>query len=340
MATTPDLVLTQTNDAARNEVIAFRRDAGGHLAPLGSFATGGVGGGAPHLPSQGSVTLTGDGRHVLVTNAGSGDLSMLAVEPDGLALMQTVPVGAGPRSVAEHDGLAYVLATGEPSVVGFRLSGSTLQPLEGSRRALGADADPAQVGFTADGAGLVVSERGRNALVMFPVLASGELGDPVATPSSGPTPYGFAATGDGVLIVTEAFGAQTGKAAASSYRIDAGALTAETRSAGNGRSEVCWAVATPDGRRAFTTNFGDGAVSLWDVAPDATLTLRDAAAGLTEDGRTGLRDEALTAEGGFLYAVDADSHQIVGWTVEPDGRLGPIGSWGELPATAAGLAAV
>jgi len=340
MATTPDLVLTQTNGAVRNEVIVFRRNTGGDLEPLGSFPTGGVGGGTPHLPSQGSVTVTADGRHVLVTNAGSGDLSMLAVEPDGLTLLQTVPAGFEPRSVAEHDGLVYVLAAGEPSVMGFRRDGSRLVPLEGSRRSLEADADPAQVGFTADGAALVVSERGRNALVMFPVLPSGHLGDPVATPSSGPTPYGFAATNDGVLVVTEAFGAQTGKAAASSYRISDGALRAETRSAGNGRSEICWAVVTPDGRRAFTTNFADGAVSLWDVAPDAGLTLRDAKAGLTEDGRRGLRDEALTAEGSFLYAVDADSHEIVGWSVDPDGRLGSIGSWGELPATAAGLAAV
>src|SRR5947209_16445725 len=119
MATAPDPLVTQTNDADRNEVIAFRRDAGGRLARLGSFPTGGTGGGAPHLPSQGSVTVTGDGRTVLVTNAGSGDLSMFAVEPDGPTLMQTVPVGAGPRSVAEYDGLVYVLTTTEPSVVGF-----------------------------------------------------------------------------------------------------------------------------------------------------------------------------------------------------------------------------
>src|SRR4051795_4018487 len=321
MATTPDLALTQTNDAMRNEVIAFRRAADGRLARLGSFPTRGAGGGAPHLPSQGSVTLTADGGFVLVTNAGSGDVSMLAVEPDGLTLIHTVPTGPGPRSVAEHDGLVYVLATGEPSVVGFRRSGSTLLPLEGSRRDLGADADPAQVGFTADGSALVVSERGRDAVVMFPVLPSGELGDPVTTPSSGPTPYGFAATGDGVLVVTEATGAQIGKAAASSYRIDAGALTAETRSLGNGRSEICWAVVTPDGRRAFTTNFADGAVSAWDVQPDGALSLRDATAGLTQDGRKGLRDEALTPDAGFLNAIDADSHEIVGWSVNTDGGL-------------------
>jgi 6-phosphogluconolactonase (cycloisomerase 2 family) len=340
MATTLDLLVTQTNDADRNEVLAFRRGADGDLTPLGAFPTGGTGGGEPHLPSQGSVTITGDGGAVLVTNAGSGDLGVLAVEPDGLPLVQTVPVGAVPRSVAEHDGLVYVLATGEPAVVGFRRVDGTLEPLEGSRRALEPDADPAQVGFTADGTGLVVTERGRDALVLFPVLPSGLLGDPVTTPSPGPTPYGFAATGDGVLVVTEAFGARPGEAAASSYRVGEGGLTVVTRSTGNGRSEICWAVATPDGRRAFTTNFADGAVSAWDVAPDGRLTLGDPAAGLTEDGRRGLRDEALAAEGAFLYAVDADRHEIVGWAVDADGRLGPIGSWGGLPATAAGLAAV
>ena len=38
-----------------------------------------------------------------------------------------------------------------------------------------------------------------------------------------------------------------------------------TASVGNGRSEICWAVVTPDGRYAFTTNFADGAVSRYAI---------------------------------------------------------------------------
>jgi 6-phosphogluconolactonase len=57
------------------------------------------------------------------------------------------------------------------------------------------------------------------------------------------------------------------------------------------------------------------------------------------DGQPGLRDEDLSADGRFLYAVDADSRRVFGWAVENDGRLAPLGSWAELPATAAGLAA-
>ena len=65
-------VFVQTN-AAHNEVIAFARDAAGTLTHVGTFATGGAGSDEAHLPSQGSVTLTGDRRHLLVTNVASDD---------------------------------------------------------------------------------------------------------------------------------------------------------------------------------------------------------------------------------------------------------------------------
>ena len=37
-----DAVYLQTNDAEKNEVIAFRRGADGRLSPLGTYATGAV----------------------------------------------------------------------------------------------------------------------------------------------------------------------------------------------------------------------------------------------------------------------------------------------------------
>ena len=101
-------VFVQTN-AAHNEVIAFSRAADGSLAPAGTFATGGAGDDNAHLPSQGSVTLTRDRRHLLVTNVASNDVSVFAVNGGMLELTKTVPVGAAPRSIAEHDGLVFVL---------------------------------------------------------------------------------------------------------------------------------------------------------------------------------------------------------------------------------------
>lgn len=333
------LLFVQRNDSP-NAVIVFRRAEDGDLTRLASVETRGSGQGQPHLPSQGSVIRSADGRHLLVANAGSDDVTVFAIGGDrGLMPLGRTPAGTRPQSVAEHDGLVYVLATAAPAVTGFRLTDAGLEATAGGEHALAAAGDPAQIGFTPDGSGLFVTERGADAITYFPVAADGSLGAAQSVASSGPTPYGFAFTSGGVLVVTEAFGAEKGAAAASSYSVSGADVTPVTRSAGNGRSEICWAVVTPDDRFAYTTNFADGAVSRYSIAADGRLTLEDAAAGLTVDGRPGLRDEALSGDGQFLYALDADSGSVFGWSVGDEGQLEPIGSWGGLPLTAAGLAA-
>ena len=232
-------VYVQTNEAGANRLVAFARAADGSLEPLGSVPTGGAGDGVAHLTSQGSIVITGDGSHVLVTNAGSGDVSLFAVSDAGLKLVHTAPTGSAPKSVAEHAGLVYVLNTGDPSLAGFRLAAGRLEEIPGARREL-AEADPAQAGFSPDGTALVVTQRGTDSIAVYPVDSSGLLGEPREIPSAGPTPYGFAFTSAGTLVVTEAFGAALGKAAASSYVVGDDGLspvparsgTAAARSAG------------------------------------------------------------------------------------------------------------
>jgi 6-phosphogluconolactonase len=331
-------VFVQTN-APQNDVVAFARAADGSLTQAGSFATGGAGDATPHLTSQGSVTLTRDRRHLLVTNVASGDVSVFAVNGSMLELTKTVPVGPGPKSVAEHDGLVFVLTTGDATIRGFRLVDGDLVPVDGAVRSLSTP-DGAQVGFTPDGRALIATERGGDKLSAFAVGMDGMLGDARTIDSLGATPYGFAISPNGTLVVTEAFRAEKGAAAASSYRVDGDSIKPVTANVGNGRSEICWAVISDDGRYAFTTNFADGAVSRYAIGMDGSLTLEDAAAGITEEGRPGLRDEDLSDDGRFLYAIDADRGQVVAWSVDADGTLGSIGSWGGLPMTVAGLAAV
>jgi 6-phosphogluconolactonase len=333
-------VYLQSNEPEGNRVLAFRRDPDGTLTQRGTFSTGGAGTGTPHLQSQGSVVLSGDGRHLLVANAGSGDLSVFATGEDALTLLHTVPTGGGtPRSVTEQGGLVYVLNTEGPSLAGFRLQDGGFDPIPDTPRALPDGSDPAQVGFTPAGTGLVVTNRGTNSITLYPVDESGRLGEPVEQPSSGPTPYGFTFANHGILVVTEAFGAQKGKAAASSYVLSSRSIRPVSGSVRNGRSEICWAVATNDGRYAFTTNFADGAVSRYAVNADGSLSLEDATAGIAVDGETGLRDEDLSGDGRFLYVLNADSRRIFGWAVGDDGTLSPLGAWDGPPASAAGLAA-
>jgi 6-phosphogluconolactonase (cycloisomerase 2 family) len=330
-------VFVQTN-AAQNEVIAYARDADGMLTHVGTFATGGAGSDEAHLPSQGSVTLTGDRRHLLVTNVASDDVSVFSVEGAMPPLTKTAPTGAAPRSVAERDGLVLVLATGDARIDGFRLVDGDLVPIEGASRSLSTP-DGAQIGFTPDGRAVIATERGGDKLSAFAVGMDGMLAEPRTIDSLGATPYGFAISSNGTLVVTEAFRAEKGAAAASSYRVDGDTITPGTASVGNGRSEICWAVISNDGRYAFTTNFADGAVSRYAIDMDGGLTLEDATAGVTEDGRSGLRDEDLSDDGRFLYAIDADQGQIVGWSVDGRGHLSMLGAWDGVPTTVAGLAA-
>jgi 6-phosphogluconolactonase (cycloisomerase 2 family) len=338
---TPSGAVYVQSNAAPNEVISFRRAADGSLDRISSVATGGEGDGSPHLQSQGSVALTRDGRHLLVTNAASNDLSVFSIDSDAsIELRDRVHTGATPRSVAEHDGLVVVLTTGEPGLASFRLDDEGIEPVAGGEQALSAsDADPAQVAFSPDGSMVVVTERGTDSIVTYDVAPEGTFGTSRTIASEGPTPYGFAITSGGTLVVTEAFRAQKGAAAASSYAIEDGSLVPRTSSVGNGRSEICWAVVTPDDRFAFTTNYADGAVSRFAIASDGSLSLEDATAGVSVDGQPGLRDEDLSGDGRFLYAIDADGGRIYGWAVDAEGTLEPVGSWGGVPATVAGIAA-
>ena len=335
-------VYVQTNDAADNEILAFSRAGDGTLAPLGRYSTGGRGTGEPHLPSQGSVVLSGDGRWLLVVNAGSDELLLFEIEPDGLRLADRVSSGGSrPTSVAASGALVYVLNNGTPSISGFNLVDGKLTVLADSTRPLSApDADPAQISFTVDGGRLIATERGTNSISSYVIGEHGYAEGPETIKSSGQTPYGFDFAPDGSLIVSEAFGGAMGAAAASSYAVSgAGELTVISGSVGDTRSEVCWAVVTKDGRFAYVTNFGDGTVSSYEITADRRLKLRDSVAGSTGRGTKGLRDEAISGDGRSLYAIDPDASKVFAWAVGQDGQLTSAGESGGVPATMAGLAA-
>src|SRR5215471_1995117 len=236
-------VYVQTNNATENEVIVFSRAEDGALAPVGRYPTGGRGTGVPHLASAGSVVLGDDGQWLLVVNAGSDELSLFAVQPDGLRLADRAGSGGRtPTSVAVRGALVYVLNNGTPNISGFHLGEGELAALPDSARPLSsAGADPAQVSFTADGRVLIVTERGTDTISSYRVDERGYAQGPATIKSSGQTPYGFGLTANGSLIVSEAFGGAMGAAAASSYAVSgAGELTMVSGSVGDTRSEVCW----------------------------------------------------------------------------------------------------
>src|SRR5918999_1978866 len=355
-------VYVQTNSAAGNEVVAYRRAANGTLSRVGTFSTGGRGTGTP-LSSQGPVILSDDGRWLLVANVGSDEVSVFAVRPSGLALTDKVASGGDmPFSLTLRGSLLYVLNRGGAgNITAFTLSPTgELSPLANSTRPLSGSAtgsptlpDPAQVSFSPDGATLVVTEKATNLLDTYAVnpttgLATG----PNVFSSSGQLPFGFAfKPNTSIFVVTEAFGGELGQAAASSYTIGSGsALRLISGAVRDTHAEVCWAVITNDGRYAYVTNFRTGNLSSYAVAADGGLTLLQAIAGTTTppgaDPRFGPKDEDLSRDGRYLYVLDIGLTDpavrgVHAFRVEPDGKLTKLGAFplpGSFPAVA-GLAA-
>src|SRR5205085_2541205 len=144
-ADTPGAVFALTNAASGNAVAYYARSAQGALSYVGAFPTGGVGTGA-NLGSQGSVTLSDDGRSLYAVNAGSNSVSVFAVESNGLRLDHVFPSGGVlPTSVTVHGDVVYVLNAASATINGFTTSGAPLA----SQHLLGAA--PAPVTFSPSG---------------------------------------------------------------------------------------------------------------------------------------------------------------------------------------------
>jgi 6-phosphogluconolactonase len=336
---------TQTNDPAANVVQMFDRARDGRLTPAGTFATGGVGldglGGR-----QGAIELSDDEDTVYATNAGSNTVSVFRVRDrddddddrhrggrrEGLELVGAFPSGGeAPLSVDEQDGRVYVLNSGgTPNVTAFSSARrGALRPIPGGTRELPGADGAAQVSVTPDGRRLVVSERLSNRLETLALDRAGRPAEPVITASSGTTPFGFAISRRGHVIVSEA-----GTNSVSSYRIGgAGGLGVITPALPLNQGGVCWVAVSPDGRFAYTGNAG-GSISGLAVDRDGSLTALDAD-GVTAVPRQSPRDLDFTRNGRFVYAVSpgtaTDGGSVTGYRVGKDGSLTEITS---VPAAA------
>ena len=338
----PGAVYVATNAAAGNEILAFPRAADGTLGEPSAFGTGGKGSGGG-LGNQGGLVLTQGNRWLLAINAGSNEVSVFAVEPDGLKLTDRVSSGGEqPISVTAFHGLVYALnAGGAGNITGFRLSeDGRLGPLPHSTRPLSTSAaGPAQVGFSPDGEVLVVTEKAANTISTYVVEDDGRTDGPDPQPSVGKTPFGFAFSGRGTLVVSEAFGGAPGASALSSYDVrDSGELEVVSPSVGTTQTAACWVVITRNSRFAYTTNTGSGTISGYSLSPAGVLTL------LTHNGVNGTTgagpiDMALSGNDRFLYALNSGAGAISTFQVNSDGSLAPQTGATGLPAAANGLAA-
>lgn len=344
-------VYVLTNQVS-NAVAAFERAPDGTLTPAGVFSTGGSGnpvaepGGPPTDPlaSQGALVLSDNNHLLFAVNAGSNEISVLAIGKDGLTLIDRVSSGGvRPISLTVHENLLYVLNEGgAPNITGFTVSDTgELTPLPGSTRPLsgGSTADPAEVSLSNDGALLAVTEKMANLIDVYLVGTDGVAGPPNPNPANGTTPFGFAFDQRNHLIVSEASGGAPNAAAVSSYDAAlSGMLSVVSGSVPDSQTAACWIVITNSGRYVYTTNTGSGSVSSYRLASDGSLTLLNSLA--ANIGATSAPiDLALNNSSRYLYVHAAGLQTVEAFRVESDGSLSPIGSVGGLPFGAQGIAA-
>ncbi len=338
------MVFTMDNDAAANHVLAYSRSPNGQLKADASFATGGQGTGSG-LGSQGAVILSENGRWLLVCNAGSDEVSVFFVAPQGLVRTDKVSSGGKhPISIALHRNSLFVLNAGgqvgdKDCVAGFAFFAGKLYPLPNSAHALSTDnSNPAQVGFSPDGEVLVVTEKNTSVIDTFTVDNDGLIDGASSFQSSGQTPFGFAMHGHD-LIVSEAFGGAANASAVSSYDLENhGGLEVISRSVPTTETSACWIAVTRDGRFAYAANTGSGTISGYALTPDGRLTLlnSDGIAGVTGVGSSPA-DLTLSVNGQYLYSRNGNG-TISAFRVDANGSLSSLSVISGLPAGATGIA--
>jgi hypothetical protein len=333
-------VYVNDNTAPVNTVAGFDRHIDGSLTPMARspFAVGGAGTGTV-VGSQGSLQLSANGRYLLAVDAGSNQLSVLRIRPDGsLVPVKGSPVASGgvePVSIAVHGNLVYVANEGDKTTgngsdyTGFKLNaGGHLTPLAGSTVALPATANPGDILFNSTGADLVGIEVGTTdpstfRIDSFTVGEDGRLtpasGSPFAAQAPGPFGSEFSPTDPAHLYVSNAHGGP-GNGSVSAFSVASGAALSPigTSPFADGQTAPCWVEISHDGNYLFTVNTGSTSISSYRIGADGSLTYLSTA---PFKSGAGIRpfDARLDPAGGFLYVVDAALDAVSAFSVEGGG---------------------
>lgn len=338
-------VYTMSNQVTGNEVLVFKRNPlNGRLddTPL-AFPTQGLGTGGG-LGNQNAVVLDQSNRWLYVVNPGSGDISVFAVEEDGLRFLQIIgSQGFRPISLTTHDDLLFVLNEGgapgtADNINGFRIQsdGRLVATREDDPLSDGLT-DPAQIQFTPDGNLLIVTEKATNRISTYRVSPDGNVIGPFVHASAVPTPFGFSFGDRNQVFISEANGGALDGAAVSSYRFDAAGNLTLIDSDRTNETATCWVVVSQDGRFAYASNTGSATLSGFEIAFGGALRLlnRDGVTGRTGAGPL---DIVLSQDGRHLYTLDSGTEQITAFRTRPNGRLERVQQIGGLPNGANGLA--
>ena len=311
-------VYVNDNTKGTNTIGAFDRHVDGTLTPLAGspFPVGGAGTGSG-LSEQGAIQITPDGRFVIAVDAGSNQVSVLRIHPDGsLSLVSHGVVSSGgvlPDSVAVFGNLVYVAnsGTGDANYTGFRLGfNGRLFAIPGSTVSLASNAAPADVLFNGTGTKLIGTEVGTSLIDSFTVGFDGRLtkapGSPFTAQGLGPFGSEFRPTNPDQLFVSNAHNTAPDSGTISAYTDsrDGTLISIGASPFVDKQMAPCWIEITHDGQFLFTVNTGSGAISRFSIAPDGSLTLLGSTP-VGQTGGVGAVDARLSPDGQFLYVDES-----------------------------------
>jgi 6-phosphogluconolactonase (cycloisomerase 2 family) len=342
-------VFVMTNDAVKNEVLAYQRLHDGGFALKGSFATDGRGSGGTTDPlqSQGSLTLSGDHNLLFAINAGSGTLSSFHLLGGLPVLVDQKPTGgAFPVAVAEHNRTVYVLnAGGNGAIVAFRADGiGHLSQIPNSTALLTAtNSGGSSISVSPNGKTLVVIEKGPNNIDTFPINPDGTLGTVVVNHSVTPGIFGAVFTQNGQLIGSEDQPTGTDVSSISSYTINAnGTITAISQSLPTFGDGNCWNAITPNGKFVYADNSATSSIAGFSVGSNGALTPIGATIVASYPAGTTNLDMVVSGDGNYLYTLNSGTGTVGIYSINSDGTLSNPSDIEGLPKSAGfnGIAAL
>jgi 6-phosphogluconolactonase len=339
------------NTAGANTIAGFDRHADGTLTPIpGSpFPTGGAGTGHG-IGAQGALQQTSDGRYLIAVDAGSNQISVLRIGPDGsLKAVGGGSVDSGglePLSIAVHGNLVYVAnaGSGGSNYTGFTLNpGGHLRPLANSTYTLPDAASPGDVLFNGDGTKLVGTRVGTSQIDSFSVGSDGLLtaaaGSPFTAQGLGPFGSEFRPTDPAQLFVSNAHdGAGNGTVSAFSDASDGSLSSIGSSPYPDAQTAPCWVEISHDGNYLFAVNTASGSVSRYAIATDGSLSLLGSTP--ISGTQTGAFDARLSPDGSTLFVVEDGAAAIGAFAVNGGDLTELPSSPTPLPNGAAGFGIV
>lgn len=270
--------------------------------------------------------------HVYVSNADSGDISVLQMDHDGhLRAQSTVPVGGNlmPMAIGPHRQVLYAARRSDPMAV----VSLAIDPDSRDLQPLGEAALPDSMAYVSTdltGRFLLAASYPGHQLSVSPIAPNGTVGPVQQVLPTGPNAHAIMPSPCNRYVLATALGA--GELMVLGFNAESGQLTPAHSWAARAGAGPRHFRFDPQGRRVYLLNELDGTVDVlaWEAA-QARLSWVQTVGILPPDfsGKPWAADLHLTPDGRHLYTSERTSSTLAHFTV--DAATGRLTAQGHTP---------